>query len=172
MTTHLNCFPARLNRRKIQIAMNFFSFTLLGNNMAMKVRIDVDFTPGFIKNENTDAMCNFEDNNQRPRWFTITIDDSMGEFKTLHTLAHEMVHVKQHVKGELKYVIRKPNINIWHKKIVDETKIDYYDLPWEIEAHGRERGLYIKFMEHWCHAKKDDKKKSCCAGASPYATIS
>ena len=32
-------------------------------------------------------------------------------------------------------------------KIYDVDKVNYWDLPWEIEAHGRERGLYVRFTE-------------------------
>ena len=31
-----------------------------------------------------------------------------------------------------------------HYNIEEE---DYWELPFEIEAHGREKGLYIKFMD-------------------------
>lgn len=54
----------------------------------------------------------------------------------LITLAHEMVHVKQYFKGEYD----QPN----------ETDIEYWDRPSEIEAHGREVGLFIR----WCEKEK------------------
>ena len=57
----------------------------------------------------------------------------MRDFIT--TVAHEMVHVKQYVKGEL--------VNI-------EEDIDYWDRPSEIEAHGREVGLFIR----WCEQER------------------
>jgi len=33
-------------------------------------------------------------------------------------------------------------------KIYDESKLDYWEQPWEIEAHGREKGLYYKFTDY------------------------
>ena len=54
----------------------------------------------------------------------------------LVTLAHEMVHVKQRVKGE--WGQKVDGTNTWHKKIVSPfTK--YWDEPWEIDARAWER---------------------------------
>ena len=58
-----------------------------------------------------------------------------------------MVHVKQYAKGELKDFIRVNRIK-WMGKIYDESKLDYWEQPWEIEAHGREKGLYYKFTDY------------------------
>jgi hypothetical protein len=35
----------------------------------------------------------------------------------------------------------------WKGKAIDLESLDYYDHPWEIEAHGRERGLFIRWFE-------------------------
>jgi len=55
-----------------------------------------------------------------------------------------MVHLKQYAKGELKDYARVKSIK-WKGQVYDEDRIDYWDHPWEIEAYGRERGLYIRF---------------------------
>lgn len=47
----------------------------------------------------------------------------------IHTLAHEMVHVKQYVKGEL-----NDALDVWRGKDIDSDNMDYDDHPWEIEA--------------------------------------
>ena len=62
----------------------------------------------------------------------------------MQTLAHEMVHAKQYIKGELvSGVGRKPSR--WFGKPVKGD--NYWDLPWEIEAHGREVGLFVRYCE-------------------------
>jgi hypothetical protein len=33
-------------------------------------------------------------------------------------------------------------------KTINPKKVSYWDLPWEIEAHGREVGLFVR----WCEA--------------------
>ena len=34
----------------------------------------------------------------------------------------------------------------WFGKFVNDDKVDYWDLPWEIDAYGRERGLFTRFV--------------------------
>ena len=58
-----------------------------------------------------------------------------------------MVHVKQMAKGELKERFTPVHKQTWNNKIVDTNKLSYWDLPWEIEAHGRQRGLFVRFVE-------------------------
>jgi len=59
----------------------------------------------------------------------------------LMTLAHEMVHAKQYLKGELKSL---NDLNIkWKKTVIEDvTKQNYYDLPWEQEADELEPIVY------------------------------
>lgn len=56
---------------------------------------------------------------------------------TLITLAHEMVHLKQFAKGELNEDHTK-----WLKQTFNSDEINYYELPWEIEASSNEYILY------------------------------
>lgn len=72
-------------------------------------------------------------------------------------LGHELVHVKQYLLNE---VFDYTNGDVRHKGIVfsssyQEDEELYYDSPWEIEAYGRELGLYKIF----CNKLKEDSKK-------------
>ena len=92
--------------------------------------------------------CIWEDNTcTRPREFTIRINSSQSLQEMLSTIAHEMVHVKQYARGELKDFSRTTNVCKWKGTTMEWEKIHYYDQPWEIEAHGRERGLFIRWFE-------------------------
>ena len=77
--------------------------------------------------------------------------------QTLIDLGHELVHVKQYLHNE---VFDYANGNVRHKGIVfsseyQENEELYYESPWEIEAYGRELGLYRIF----CNKLKEDSKK-------------
>jgi hypothetical protein len=75
--------------------------------------------------------------------FEIEIDKSLPLRRLLETVAHEMVHVKQYARREL-----HPDIDgCWMGKVINPKKVSYWDLPWEIEAHGRETGLFIRYCE-------------------------
>jgi len=81
----------------------------------------------------------------RPRVFELEIHKNMRLRKILETIAHEMVHVKQYARGEL-YQGSRINKMRWQGDWLDKDP-DYWDQPWEIEAHGRECGLFVRWAE-------------------------
>ena len=92
------------------------------------------------------GYCLELDNN---RQFEIEINRSLSQRKLLETLAHEMVHVKQYARREL-----HPSTDAWMGKTYNPKKVSYWDLPWEIEAHGREVGLFVRWAQENGHADK------------------
>ena len=115
-----------------------------------------------------EAMLHEDTNRYRPRAFRIYLDhhrmetnEMTGETRTdmesfveiLKTLAHEIVHVKQYVLGELKY----RDAGLLYKGINHEAMnlMDYFELPYEIEAYGREKGLLYGFMVTWNNIEKE-----------------
>ena len=86
---------------------------------------------------------------QRPREFNIEINKSTRLRRMLETVAHELVHAKQFARGELYWSCVKGQ-NRWQGEWLSNTKKavkDYWDNPWEIEAHGRECGLFVRWAE-------------------------
>jgi len=67
---------------------------------------------------------------------------SMMEMAT--TLAHEMVHVKQLAKGQMRFL---PNeARIWKgKKYTKKTK--YLDMPWELDAFSKQEILLRRAID-------------------------
>ncbi len=63
-------------------------------------------------------------------------------------LAHEMVHLKQYLTGQLKDVPGM-NLALWEGQVYptsnDPTSSYYWDAPWEIEAFGRSGGLEYRY---------------------------
>ena len=107
-------------------------------------------------------------NRYRPRAFKIILDhhrmetnEMTGETRTdmewfveiLKTLAHELVHVKQYVLGEL----RSRDVGLLYKGINHEAMnlMEYFELPYEIEAYGREKGLLYGFMVTGSNIEKE-----------------
>lgn len=97
-------------------------------------------------NENV-AEMEWIDDHVRPRIFEISIDKNQSETLSVVCAMHEMVHVRQYAMGDLVQSLRYQNKSKWNKNLwVDESSTDYYDLPWEIEAHGREKGLTLGWL--------------------------
>ncbi len=84
------------------------------------------------------------------RTFEIEADRTQRMRRLLETIAHEMVHVKQYARRELHPV---QNVTSTFPNEIKTT--DYWDLPWEIEAHGREVGLFVR----WCEKNNLGDKK-------------
>ena len=60
------------------------------------------------------------------------------------TLAHEMVHVRQLAKGQMKFL---PNqARIWMGKRYNK-RTHYLDQPWELDAFSRQEILFRKAIE-------------------------
>ena len=82
------------------------------------------------------------------RDFELEINKTSSLRRILETVAHEMVHVKQYARKEL-----TQDVTVWKGQPV-EPDTEYWDLPWEIEAHGREIGLFIRWAQAHNHAYK------------------
>lgn len=81
-----------------------------------------------------------------PRDFEMRVHLSLDYDSFIRALMHEIVHVKQFTMDEL----REKNCSIiwlYHGKKYDTSKLDYYELPWEWEAIGREEGLFRKYKK-------------------------
>lgn len=86
------------------------------------------------------GWCDVVDCNWRPRSFLIEIHNRLSTEDYIKTLCHELVHVKQIIKGDLK---TKRGKRYW-KGI--EIEDDYENDPSEIEAHSMESILYQEYL--------------------------
>ena len=99
------------------------------------------------------GSCVWEDDRDDPSEFEIILDSSMCTKALLRYLAHECVHCKQYFTQEMcdtKHV----EIVRWKGVKIDMRKVDYYDHPWEIDAYGREEGLYQHFVKKFKYTNK------------------
>ena len=147
--------PRSIDRRTMAKAAQFYARTLMSDRLTKNIKIDIEFTD--LTNHGCTAMVNWEDCNWRPRWFTIYIDRDLKQRTALTNLAHEMVHVKQHATGESRDNLRDSHLPKWQGRVYNVDKVDYFDLPWEVEAFGRERALYVRFKEECTREKKNYK---------------
>jgi hypothetical protein len=136
-------------------AAQFFAEQLMDPRMVRNLVLDIEVS----KNLDVEGECVDEDGVRNPRWFTIGLKAQSDIGEMIKTLGHEMVHVKQHAKNELQGGVMVPTRGglkmtskwmgqVWKPKGKEDH---YFDAPWEIEAYGREVGLYAKWVQH----KKD-----------------
>jgi len=130
-------------------AAEFFARQLMDPRMVRNLSIDLEIET----NLDAEGECVDEQGTRNPRWFTIRLKRQKID-GMIKTLAHEMVHVKQHAKNELQRGIVIPTRGglkisskwqgeIWKPKRHEDN---YFDSPWEVEAYGKEVGLYHKWF--------------------------
>ena len=56
--------------------------------------------------------------------------------------------VKQYAKGEMRDLFHPARMVRYNGEKYPCDECDYWEQPWEIEAYGREKGLYIKLITH------------------------
>ncbi len=110
------------------------------SNYLPRHKLDIEVRHRGLKREGVQGWCNIEGDTYRPRSFMIEIHNRLDESEYLRTLFHELVHVKQFVRGELK---DKRSKKYW--KDEDISDIEYDNDPSEIEALQMEDLLYESF---------------------------
>ena len=136
--------PKRVSPDLAVEALRFFTESLMSKRLCANLKIRLIFKDGLLKKNKLEGMCSWDDDNLRPREFTVTVDSGLTHSKTLLSLAHETIHIKQFATGELRYLIRGCACK-WQGKSFDDSK-PYTELPWEVEAWGRERELFEAFQ--------------------------
>ena len=61
--------------------------------------------------------------------------------------------MKQYVTGELNW--RKGGLTYKGALYDPDNLLEYFELPYEIEAYGRERGLLVSFLIFWATIEKE-----------------
>jgi hypothetical protein len=141
----------RKEKALLKEAAQFFAEQLMDPRMVNKITLDIEVRA----NADYDGECVDEDGVRNPRWFTIGLK-KQDINDMINTLGHEMVHVKQHAKNELRSGILIPTRGglkmtcrwqgeIWKPKAKEDH---YFDSPWEIEAYGRQVGLFQKWIAY------------------------
>ena len=111
--------------------------------------------------EGGEAMLSEDADRYRPRDFKVIIDhhqaeiDDYGRTRTdtewghtiLRTLAHELVHVKQYLVGDLTW--RDNGMMRKGVMFAPEYLTDQLETPYEVEAYGKEKGLLVSFFVKW-----------------------
>lgn len=129
------------NTEELLRAAEFFAAHL----MAPDELRDLDVEIVVDKNLKCSGFISVLDDDARPRSFLVELQAGPCD-EVISTLAHEFVHIKQYVRGELKSYAKKHKFKGKTYLVED---IDYFDRPWEIEAYGREVGLKHRYSEQF-----------------------
>ena len=133
-------------RKILKMATHFYASRLMTDRLSNTLEINVNVIKDFyVKNKilgeafPKDDVLGMPSNKQ----FVINLEwnNKLGK-RVLQCLAHEMVHVKQYAKGELIFHEKGNMVTFQREQYHGD---EYWESLWEIEAYGREVGLYQKF---------------------------
>ena len=135
-------------------ACKFYAKEMMGARLAnlLQVKIHVrksvcakrgKYVGGFVKMKPTGS--------KRQRKCEVVLNDKRDLHAKLQTLEHEMIHVKQKAKDELRYSWDSKNCLImirWKDNApVKHNEIPYRERPWEVEAYKYQEHYYKMFID-------------------------
>ena len=144
-------------RKLVEIAAWYYAEKLMGKRLINNLEININLKRSLYEKDKTEGTAIWEDESGRPKEFTIELDCNTKVRNILITLAHEMVHVKQWAKNEMYEYYKGDEVRFMKTKY-DMNDLNYWDFPWEIEAYGKQLGLFIRFCEDNGFAEREDMK--------------
>jgi len=100
-----------------------------------------------LAKENTYGECYDLDASAKRDHYTIRLDYAADVQSIIATLAHEMVHIKQFARGELRMLYAGYCAKWKGEKYTDDTL--YETCPWEVEANSIEPALSAEFASKY-----------------------
>ena len=148
----------KTTRKIVELAAWWYAEKLMGKRLIAGLDININLKKTLLDKDGHEGTAIWEDESIRPKEFTITLDSGCTIRNILITLAHEMVHVKQWAKGEMYEYVERDMVRFNNTKF-NMSNINYWDYPWEIEAFGRQLGLFVRFCEDQGIANRKDMQE-------------
>jgi hypothetical protein len=104
-------------------------------------KLEIEVLHRGMKRESAYGYCDVAGRHYNPREFLIELDTHMDKETYTKTLLHELYHVLQFCKGELKL---KSSKRYYKGECMED--LEYYEQPHEISARWNERILYQKYL--------------------------
>jgi hypothetical protein len=104
-------------------------------------KLEIEVLHRGMKRENAYGYCDVAGRHYNPREFLIELDTHMDKETYTKTLLHELYHVLQFCKGELKL---KSSKRYYKGECMED--LEYYEQSHEISARWNERILYQEYL--------------------------
>ena len=104
-------------------------------------KLEIEVLHRGMKREGAYGYCDVAGRHYNPREFLIELDTHMDKETYTKTLIHELYHVLQFCKGELKL---KSSKRYYKGECMED--LEYYEQPHEISARWNERILYQQYL--------------------------
>ena len=137
-------------RANVRSIARFSAYKLMSKKLADTLTVKINLKKAMMLNDGCYGdVIDDDDINRRPKEFKMRADADMSMRALLTTIAHEMVHVKQYARDEMREVVHAGYQVVRFNKAYFPLNMNYYEQPWELEAQGWEKSLF----ELWATAE-------------------
>ena len=142
----------KVYRDLVRGAARWMAADLMGPRLCDTLTIKVKLERDLFKEEGILGDCEWIGENKRPREFVIRLYAGPNRKRSLKTLAHELIHVKQFARSEMYDHVQNIDLVTWKGQRVDSNQVSYEDQPWEKEAYEME----IPLLNKWAQVTGND----------------
>jgi hypothetical protein len=152
-------------QENITDAVNFFIFQLFDGEERKRLSLKIDFTAQLKDSDGTRISGYFEPPYGNRRSYYMAVDTTQSKKKILSTIAHELVHVRQHFSGSLSYETNESGdfVTVFNDEefpmYYEVGDRSYYFLPWEVEAFGLEYALTELYRSYRKYVARQARKQ-------------
>ena len=118
---------------------------LMSKRLLETLEINVECVYNLIEKSGHAGTAIWEDDDYRPKVFSMEVDTAQSHNELVTTIAHEMVHIKQYATNQLRQLNRVPYYRYGDKRY--DLNTEYDKRPWEIEAYELEKDLAKDFLK-------------------------
>ena len=134
----------KAQRELIKASIEFSLNKLLPRTTSLDIEVRLN-----RRIEDAEGYCLSEDH----KTFELEMDPRLSDKELAITVFHEMVHVRQYFKRQLRDEAFG-NVKTWLGKMYCEDAVGYYKLPWEKEAFKLQEVLFKQFAKPQPVAKR------------------
>jgi hypothetical protein len=143
MQSHVEISGYGYNKRLCQDVVCWFL-----NEYLPRYKIQLEILHRGLNREKVYGFCDCISNKPNPRKFLIELNTHMKREEYIRTLLHELVHLMQFTKGDLRFKKGK----LFYKN-VSINEYGYWKQPHEVEAHEWEEKLYYQYQQYILNRK-------------------
>lgn len=146
---HGNTTPSKV--QMLQKTVKFYAKYL--NITKFKYKVYICMAPKLSQRDGNNGICSKTGDKE----ISIAVDSALALPQMLMTLAHEMVHAKQYMRGQYRGELSRNGKvkRIWLGK---QYTVEYLKRPWEQEAFRRESELVIALFDNVARNAKKSKR--------------
>jgi hypothetical protein len=140
-------------RTLLEDSAEYYARKMMRSDLCENIHLEIIVTKDLEKKEGVNHIYGYchitDDRLSRPREFEIELDAKKRVTKMLLTLAHEMTHLKQFARRQLRNYDN--GSTTWKGETVGrkrEKKIGHRRLPWEVEAYKKEKELFLDLVNN------------------------